>query len=98
MNSIHQTILELLKHEPSITDKLDMLTAIGIQTIEPKVFKACEEIRNNLCTGSNEMLEIEKDSGLENGQEWGEIRGLLHEKFRDEITGKLNKIAGHVIE
>lgn len=59
--------------------------------------KCKRKIHELLQANSNEE-QTGESSELETGQERREIRGLLHEKFRDEVTRKLIKIAGHVIE
>lgn len=42
-------IMELIAYEPNLLAKLEMLTAIGLQTQNDEVWNTSEEIRNELC-------------------------------------------------
>lgn len=52
---IVKTILELIAYEPTISDKLSMLTEIGLTSRNKDVFDATEEVRHDL----SEVKEIE---------------------------------------
>lgn len=52
---LNYLIKQLISYEHSLEDKLDMLTEIAIMTSNNKVFKATEEVRNELV--SNEEVQ-----------------------------------------
>lgn len=84
--SIKLAIELIINQETKLETKLDLLTNIGITAESPKTFRACEDVRNELYTGCEEMegwqQELlshqeamrlcEEDSGL---QEPNEIHG-----------------------
>lgn len=41
-------ILQLIQLEDTLEAKLDLLTAIGITSANEEIFKACEEVRNEI--------------------------------------------------
>lgn len=51
-NEIKKHIQFLIDLEVSEEDKLDMLTAIGIQTSKLEIFNQCEQIRNEMRYGT----------------------------------------------
>jgi len=57
---LNYLIKQLISYEHSLEDKLDMLTEIAIMTSNTKVFKATEEVRNEL-VGNEEVQKIGAD-------------------------------------
>lgn len=49
---LNYLIKQLISYESRLEDKLDMLTEIAIMTSNDKVFKATEEVRNELVCDS----------------------------------------------
>lgn len=60
-----QIIKELVAHEQSLNDKLDVLTSISITTRQEAVLKTCEEVRSEL---------VESEALAEGGHSKG-VRG-----------------------
>jgi hypothetical protein len=48
MNHLTYLLKQILSYEPSLDDKLNMLTEIGLMANSEKLFKATEEVRNEL--------------------------------------------------
>lgn len=48
-------IFQLIAMENDFETKLDLLTSIGITTTNDEIFKACEEVRNEI---DNEIQEV----------------------------------------
>lgn len=46
--TLKQLIKGIIEHEGKFESKLDLLTSIGTGSINPKIFRACEEIRDEL--------------------------------------------------
>jgi hypothetical protein len=57
---LNYLIKQLISYEHLLEDKLDMLTEIAIMTSNTKVFKATEEVRNELVS-NDENQEIRAD-------------------------------------
>jgi hypothetical protein len=68
---LNYLIKQLISYEHSLEDKLDMLTEIAIMTSNTKVFKATEEVRNEL-VGNDENQEIRAD-GIRSHEHPGHI-------------------------
>lgn len=74
--SMVKAIVHILQSEETLEDKLDLLTAISITAKNDEVFRASEEIRNELCAGikkekrANAVLDLkeerETDSEVQN--------------------------------
>ncbi len=52
-----------MEYEPNFDSRLDLLTSIGIDSTNEKIFAACEEIRNEL-PESDKEVQIERDELL----------------------------------
>lgn len=57
---LNYLIKQLISYENSLEDKLDMLTEIAIMTSNDKVFKATEEVRNELVR-NEEIQKVRSD-------------------------------------
>lgn len=53
-------ILGLIRYESTIDDKLNLLTEIGLTSSNEQTFKACEEIRSEICEA--ERSDVNADS------------------------------------
>ena len=62
-NDIKFLIQSLLSYEDDFDARLDLLTSIGIDSTNEKIFAACEEIRNEL-PESDKEVQIERDELL----------------------------------
>jgi len=72
---LNYLIKQLISYENSLEDKLDMLTEIAIMTSNTKVFKATEEVRNELVRneeiqkiGSDDLRSDEHPNHISNFQ------------------------------
>jgi len=62
-NHIKFLIQSLLSYEDDFNSRLDLLTSIGIDSTNDKIFNACEEIRNEL-PDSDQEITIKRDDVL----------------------------------
>ncbi len=53
MNHLNYLLKQILSYEPSLDDKLSMLTEIGLMTKNDQLFNATEEVRNELANHQN---------------------------------------------
>ena len=58
---LNYLIKQLISYEHSLEDKLDMLTEIAIMTSNTKVFKATEEVRNDILESDAKNQKIGTD-------------------------------------
>jgi hypothetical protein len=58
----YEIVLALINLEPNMETKMDLLTTIGITTNNDELFKACEEVRNEIAPDNNgsEKIQIER--------------------------------------
>ena len=62
-NHIKFLIQSLLSYEDDFNSRLDLLTSIGIDSTNDKIFNACEEIRNEF-PDSDQEITIKRDDVL----------------------------------
>ncbi len=62
-NHIKFLIQSLLSYENDFNSRLDLLTSIGIDSTNEKIFSACEEIRNEL-PDSDQEITVKRDDVL----------------------------------
>jgi hypothetical protein len=46
--NLKQIVRALIDAEKDLECKFDLLTSIGLDSTNPEIFKACEEVRNDL--------------------------------------------------
>jgi hypothetical protein len=62
-------LLSLLNYEKDLESKLDLITSIGITSSNEKVFKCCEEIRNDHFPDGHQEIKTERSKCLPGGVE-----------------------------
>jgi hypothetical protein len=78
---IQTAVRNLVAYEPTLEDKLDMLTSISITTQNDDVWEASEEVRNELCSNPDQERMVfrgEEDGGVPSGHKGPEIENGLH--------------------
>lgn len=58
---LNYLIKQLISYESRLEDKLDMLTEIAIMTSNDKVFKATEEVRNDILDSDKKAQKVRSD-------------------------------------
>lgn len=69
-----QLVKGIIEHEESFESRLDLLTSIGTSTTNTELFRACEEIRDELVSSSEGKQSTDDVSGsgvLRNGRKSG---------------------------
>lgn len=65
-------VLQLVQLEDTLEAKLDLLTAIGITSTNEEIFKACEEVRNEIVPEDicGKEIQIERNELLRCSNGW----------------------------
>lgn len=65
-------ILQLVQLEDTLIAKLDLLTAIGVTSTNEEIFKACEEVRNEIVPEDicSKEIQIERTEFLRRTDGW----------------------------
>jgi primase-polymerase (primpol)-like protein len=75
MNHLNYLIKQIISYEPSTDDKLSMLTEIGLMTKNDQIFKATEEVRDELA--SSEKIQKVRTNTLRNHESDDHISNFL---------------------
>lgn len=90
MNTLIESIKEIIKYEPSEESKLNLLTEIGLTSKHEGTFKACEEIRSQLCNGAEASAHPEQgqSKSVENRHPREEVGNVLLSGVRAPVHGE----------
>lgn len=89
-SKLELAIKELISNEPTLDDKLNLLTEIGLTSTNEITFKACEEVRSEICNGDDSLPDSKgrKGDSVESGSSRKKVRNVLPKKSSDALRGE----------